>query len=116
MRTGYLFRALLLASSVVLAFGGCRKEGEHARVVDISTAPLDQAPIVSGKNTKVYHLRACRYARDIPDKELLGFASRAEAAGTRRFGCAHCRPDEQSRAVLVEVPEERPAPSETRQE
>lgn len=73
-----------------------------------SALPADKAPLVSGKNTMVYHTRECRYARDIPDKELLGYDNPDKAERTGRIPCASCHPRETFAASDEAVTQDRP--------
>ena len=94
-----VMRMLHLGDFVLVAFlpafssAGC--SNAHTRQgAESLNVPAAGAPLLSGKNTLVYHTRECRYCRDIPDKELLGFAHPDTAARGRRIPCAVCRPRE----------------------
>lgn len=88
----YLFMLMILLC-IPLSMSACRQDGKRRKPVNISTAPAERAPVVSGKTTRVYHLRECQFARDIHDKELLGFATTGEAAASGRIPCVFCVED-----------------------
>ena len=56
---------------------------------DSSAGP---ALLVSGQKTKVYHLRDCLYARDIPVRELKEYQTPGEALRDGKISCAVCKP------------------------
>lgn len=90
-RQGLRVVAYLLLAAAPLFFCAC---GRTSKTPKMEVAEPARAPLLSGVKTMVYHTRDCRYARDIPDAELLGYANpgRAERAG--RIPCAVCHPRE----------------------
>lgn len=98
-RVASLPLGLLLA---VLAGCACYEERRTDAPVGAQPAapPPTESLIVSGQNTQVYHFCDCRYARDIADKELLGFASPEDAEKKGRIPCAVCRPREKYEEYL----------------
>lgn len=90
-RQGLRAAVYLLLAVGFLFFSAC---GRTAKTPKMEVAEPGRAPLLSGMKTMVYHTRDCRYARDISDTELLGYANpdRAERAG--RIPCAVCHPRE----------------------
>lgn len=95
MRGRKLCSLLLAACGAALFAAGCGKPRTRQGSESLSV-PAASAPLLSGKNTLVYHTRECRYCRDIPDKELVGFANPDAAEKDRRMPCAVCHPREAS--------------------
>lgn len=88
-----LLCALAVASSIGL-LGGCRKGPGRQPADHGSNVPLQEAAYVSGKKTRVYHARDCRYARDIEERDLLGYHNQNDAERAGRIPCAACRPQD----------------------
>ncbi|MCW8131371.1 MAG: hypothetical protein KIS92_13565 [Planctomycetota bacterium] len=113
-RTSFRFRALAAAAGLLLAAAsGCGRPVKTPPKME-SALPPEKAPLVSGKNTRVYHTRECQYARDIPDADLLGYDNPDRAERTGRFPCAVCHPRETFAAsdeVLTQEPSPEPRPA-----
>ena len=81
---------------------GCRG-GTHASPRPPSSeTPASDGTFVSGMKTKVFHLRECLYARDIPDRDLRTYASAEEAALDGKIPCAICHPNASTRPGTAE--------------
>ena len=55
----------------------------------VPTVDANAATYVSGKNSKIYHLRGCDY---IGKDSLTGFASWTDAERSGRLPCEFCKP------------------------
>jgi hypothetical protein len=93
-----MLRRFFLALAPFLLLAGCFRPGFE----DTGTCvPASEAPVVSARGVRVYHLAECRYARELPDDGLLGYYSPGEAEITGRIPCAVCNPRENFKAADI---------------
>ncbi|MGD0089509.1 MAG: hypothetical protein ABSE73_06270 [Planctomycetota bacterium] len=88
-------------------FCGCRKQGaapqQELAAKEVQAVDPQSAPLVSGKRSKVYHLRDCTYAASI--KDPVGFESVLEAEASGRIPCEFCRPSASNKKEQAPPPQ-----------
>jgi hypothetical protein len=110
------FAGVLAGSCALALAAGCGKpDHRNPKAEAVSKLPAEKAPLASGKFTMVYHTRDCRYAREIADKELIGYDNPDQAERAGRIPCAVCHPRESFAAsdeAVTQNPksEKKPAP------
>ena len=67
-----------------------QKEQKKPQYPKVPTIDARTAPFVSGKNTRIFHVRGCEYAKSIDSP--IGFASAGEAQRSGRIPCEFCHP------------------------
>lgn len=110
------FAGVLAGACVLALAAGCgTPDHRKPKPETVSKLPAEKAPLASGKFTMVYHTRDCRYAREISDKELIGYDNPDQAERSGRIPCAVCHPRESFAAsdeAVTQNPtsEKKPAP------
>jgi len=82
---------LVAAMAVCLSAAGCQRPAGEVRRVYGSAARAK--PFVGSAMRSVYHRSDCRHARRIPDGNLVGYDTAADAESDGRRPCRVCRPD-----------------------
>ncbi|MCZ7648752.1 MAG: hypothetical protein M5U26_26425 [Planctomycetota bacterium] len=77
----------------------------------VQTVPADKALVLSGRSTSVFHFCSCAYAKDIPPREQLGYASPDDAERAGKIPCTHCKPRDAYAEYLRSRDEEPAAPA-----
>ncbi|MBE7464934.1 MAG: hypothetical protein HS116_15775 [Planctomycetes bacterium] len=101
----HLLASVCLAAGLLAGLAACSRS-KRAAIPAADAAPPAQALILSGKQTSVYHFCTCPYAKDIAEKDQLGFANPAAAERQGKIRCTFCKPydafEEYQRARAVE--------------
>lgn len=61
----------------------------------VPTVDANVAPIISGKSSKIYHVRSCEYAGK--SDSVVGYATWSDAERSGRVPCEFCRPRENAK-------------------
>ena len=71
-----------------------KKVDKKPQYPKVPTQDANTAPFVSGKNSKVYHVRGCEYAGKL--ESPVGFATWDDAERSGRIPCQFCKPHDSS--------------------
>jgi hypothetical protein len=69
-----------------------KKEDKKPQYPKVPTISARDAPFISGKNSKIYHVRGCDYLGKLDSP--VGFVSWADAERSGRIPCEFCKPRE----------------------
>jgi hypothetical protein len=102
---------LALALMSLLLLNGCARSNRGRRLPKPRTMDAKKAPVLAGKDSKVYHLRSCQFAAELSRPQ--GYSSYLEAERGGRIPCQFCNPRRTSdpllppatRQLLVPVPD-----------
>jgi hypothetical protein len=91
MRT--LFFVLTICA--MLTLGGCKRSNNPARrLPKPKTMDSRKAPLLAGKDSKVYHKRSCQFAGEL--QRTVGYTSYLEAERAGLIPCQFCSPRSRS--------------------
>jgi hypothetical protein len=86
-------RVILFALTVgmMLALSGCARGNNQARrLPKPRTMDARKAPVLAGKDSKVYHRRSCQFAGEL--QRTVGYSSYLEAERVGLIPCQFCNP------------------------
>ena len=72
-----------------------KKADEKPKYPKVPTQDARTAPFISGKSSKIYHVRGCEYAGKLD--AVSGFASCDDAERSGRVPCEFCKPRENAK-------------------
>ena len=74
-----------------------KKEYKKPQYPKVPTVPARDAALVSGKHSKIYHVRGCEYAGKLDSP--VGLASWEDAEKSGRIPCEFCKPREAAAGI-----------------